>query len=215
MIDIKKELLLHQKWLNGEPEGRRADLSSADLSYSDLSSADLRGANLRCSKLLMSNLTDADLRSTVLWNADLSNANLRNADLTGADLTDAYLSCTKLHDANLSGAKGLLSPIDYILLHFESCDKGVVAYKTFGGQYKAPQSWRIEPNSVISENVNANRTETCGCGINVAPLDWVKENYDGTIWKVLIEWPWLAGVCVPYNTDGKIRCERVRLLETL
>lgn len=26
---------------------------------------------------------------------------------------------------------------------------------------------------------------------------------------------WLPGVCVPYNTDGKIRCERVELLEVV
>jgi len=63
--------------------------------------------------------------------------------------------------------------------------------------------------------VNANRTDVCGCGINVAPLEWVKRNYKGVIWKVLIRWEWLAGVCVPYNTDGKIRCERVELVEVV
>jgi hypothetical protein len=45
---------------------------------------------------------------------------------------------------------------------------------------------------------------------------WIKDNYDGDIWKtwkVLIRWEWLAGVIVPYNTDGKIRCERCELLE--
>lgn len=35
----------------------------------------------------------------------------------------------------------------------------------------------------------------------------------GDIWKVLIRWEWLCGVCVPYNSDGKIRCERVELVE--
>ena len=68
---------------------------------------------------------------------------------------------------------------------------------------------------MITENVNFNRCEGCGCGINVAPLNWVKRNYGwrgGAIWKVLIRWEWLCGVCVPYNSDGKIRCERVELL---
>jgi hypothetical protein len=50
--------------------------------------------------------------------------------------------------------------------------------------------------------------------VNVAPLDWVKSNHPGkTIWKCLIEWAWLPGVIVPFGTDGKIRCERVRLIE--
>ena len=59
------------------------------------------------------------------------------------------------------------------------------------------------------------RADACGCGINVAPLDWVRKNYNGEIWKVLIRWEWMVGVCVPYNTDGKIRCERVELVEVV
>ena len=39
-------LKLHQKWLNNEKGGKRADLSYADLSYADLSNANLFRANL-------------------------------------------------------------------------------------------------------------------------------------------------------------------------
>ena len=35
------------------------------------------------------------------------------------------------------------------------------------------------------------------------------------IWKLLIRWEWLPGVVVPYNTDGKIRCERAELVEVV
>ena len=31
----------------------------------------------------------------------------------------------------------------------------------------------------------------------------------------LICWEWLCGVCVPYGSDGKIRCEKVELLEVV
>ena len=65
-MNIKEILAKHQKWLNGEAGGERADLRNADL----------RGANLR----------GADLR-----NADLRNANLRNADLCGAKNTDRVI----------------------------------------------------------------------------------------------------------------------------
>lgn len=152
-MNIKEILEKHTKWLNGNEDGERANLSGADLS----------GADLR-------------------W-------------------------------ANLSRAKNLLSAIDYLKEHFEFTSEGVIAYKTFGKIYNPPKKWVIQSGSIITENVNFNRTEECGCGINVAPLEWVKENNDGYIWKVLIRWEWLAGVCVPYNTDGKIRCERVELIE--
>ena len=39
--EFKKILELHEKWLNGEEGGERADLNHADLSHADLSDADL------------------------------------------------------------------------------------------------------------------------------------------------------------------------------
>ena len=39
--ELKKILNLHLKWLNGEPGGRRADLSHADLRGASLSYLDL------------------------------------------------------------------------------------------------------------------------------------------------------------------------------
>ena len=186
--ELNEVLELHKLWLDSVAGGVRADLRCADLSGADLSGANLRCANLRCA-----NLSDADLSG-----ADLRRADLRRADLRRADL---------------SGAKNLLSAVNYLEPHFEKTADGFVAYKTFGGVYTPPDGWALEAGAIIEETVNPNRTDECGCGINVAPLEWVKANYDGEIWKVLIEWPWLAGVVVPFGTDGKIRCERVRLVE--
>ncbi len=186
-------LAAHKLWLNDEEGGGKADLSWADL----------RGANLR-----EANLSGADLREANLIGANLREANLIGANLSGADLSGA----------NLSGAKELLSAVNFIDAHFERVTDGYIAYKTFNSEYSAPESWTIAEGSVITENVNFNRCESCGCGINVAPLDWVKSHYGwrgDAIWKVLIRWEWLCGVCVPYNSDGKIRCERVELLEVV
>ena len=150
-----------------------------------------------------------------LSDANLSDANLSGADLSDANLSDANLSGADLSDADLSDADGLLSACNYLDAHFERTNDGYIAYKVFGGTYNPPEKWKIEPGSVIEENVNPNRTNTCGCGINVAPLAWVKAHYCGTIWKVLIRWEWLPGVVVPYNTNEKIRCERVELVEAI
>ncbi len=204
---------------------RGADLSGANLRGANLRGADLSGANLRGANLYEANLRGADLSGANLRGADLSEANLREAnlrganlsgaDLSGADLSGANLREANLRGANLSGALNLLESCAYIDDHFEKTDKGYIAYKTFGSFNTPPAYWTIEPDSIICENVNFNRTEECGCGVNVGTLEWVKENTTGQIWKVLIEWPWLAGVVVPYSTDGKIRCERVRLLEKI
>ena len=193
-------LAAHKLWLDGTG-GERADLSRANLSEADLSRA---------------NLSRADLSEAVLSRANLSGAHLSEAGLSGANLSGADLSGANLSWADLSWAKGLLSTVNYLDAHFERTPDGYIAYKTFNATYRSPDTWTIENGAVIEENVNFDRCTSCGCGINVAPLEWVKNEYPkAQIWKVLIRWEWLCGVCVPYMTDGKIRCERVELIEVV
>ena len=149
--------------------------------------------------------------------ANLRGANLRGADLSGADLREADLSGADLREADLSGAQGLLEASAYLAEHFESAIEGIVAYKTFGSLHEPPTAWRIEPGSVLTEIVSPCRTADCACGINVGTRKWVNDHNKAgrATWRVLIRWPWLADVVVPYNTDGKIRCGRAELLETV
>ena len=74
--ELKVVLEKHQKWLQGEPGGERADLQMANLQWVDLQEA---------------NLQRADLREANLQRADLQRANLQRADLRGADLQGANL----------------------------------------------------------------------------------------------------------------------------
>lgn len=61
----------HEKWLNTEEGGKKANLCEADLCGANLCMADLRGADLR--------------QATLYW-ADLYGAKLYGANLCGADL---------------------------------------------------------------------------------------------------------------------------------
>lgn len=87
--DFKSILASHKLWLEGDPDGKRADLSNQWLT-----GVDLHGANL----------SQAILRGAGLCGANLANANLVCADLHGASLEDANLVGAKLHDADLSRA---------------------------------------------------------------------------------------------------------------
>ena len=185
--ELQKILDLHKKWINGDTEGQKADLSNADLGSANLSNADLRCADLS--------------------NADLGSANLIDADLSNADLSNADLRC-----ADLSGTQGVLDAIDYISENFERTDDGYIVYKTFGSNYESPGRWRLEKGEVITESCNYDRTCDCGCGINVATLEWVRKHSRGKIYKLLIKYEWMAGVVVPYMTDGKIRTSRAQII---
>ena len=102
--ELKKVIELHKKWLKGEENGVRANLSGADLRDANLSGAYLSGANLSGADLSGANLRGADLRCAYLSGANLSGANLRDANLSGADLSGANLKGVDLRGAYLSGA---------------------------------------------------------------------------------------------------------------
>ena len=74
-------LRLHKMWLNGEEEGKRANLRGADLR-----DAGLRYANLRYADLQGADLWGAALRGADLRDVDLQDAGLRYANLRGVDL---------------------------------------------------------------------------------------------------------------------------------
>ena len=192
---------------------RNADLRNADLLGTDLRGADLRGANLYRANLRGADLEGANLTGANLTYANLTGANLRGADLYRADLRGADLEGADLTYASLSDAIGLLSASDYLEANFEfQSDGSMIVYKTFNRHYAPNTNWLLEPNSIITETCNPCRVTDCGSGINVA-----KRDYDGFgngyLWKCIIKPQWLGGVVVPYHTDGKIRCERLMLIE--
>ena len=96
---LQEILKAHQKWLNNEAEGARANLIRANLSGANLSDANLSRANL-----IRADLSDANLIRADLIRADLSDANLIRADLSGANLSRANLSDANLSRADLSDA---------------------------------------------------------------------------------------------------------------
>ena len=104
MKDIKEVLELHEKWLNNEEGGVRANLKYAKEIYADLSNCNLSGADLTNADLINSNLIYANLSGADLTNTDLRNSNLRYANLSGADLTNAYLVDVDLTNAYLVDA---------------------------------------------------------------------------------------------------------------
>lgn len=97
--EIERILEGHKNWVNGKPDGFRANLQGADLRRADLQKADLQGVDLRGA-----NLREANLREANLWGAGLRGANLQGADLREANLHGAKLHGAALHGANLRWA---------------------------------------------------------------------------------------------------------------
>ena len=161
-------------------------------------------------------------------NCNFINCNFNYANLTNSSFIDCIFKNTSLIDANLlganfSGSSGLLDPYKWLKKNFEFTRNGIIVYKVFGLYNKKNNKWITRPGSIIEEEINFNRTNNCGCGINVATLDWIKKEpiyigkkingLDLDIWKLIIPPDGIFSICVPYNTDGKFRCGKAKLLE--
>ena len=192
-----------------------AKLSNADLYNANLSGAKLSDAKLSCAKLSYADLSGADLSYADLFYSDLSYAKLFNADLAFAKLSCADLSYADLSGANLSGVTGLINPASWMAQKFRKDGDGYLVYKNEIGPFanKAPKSWKFAPGKILEEVVNPDRCTDCGCGINFATKTWCKENGGSPIWLCRIRWEWACSIVVPYNTDGKARCEKLELLK--
>ena len=203
--DLKRTIELHKKWLSDEEGGVRANLSGANLIGANLSGANLSGANL----------SGANLSGANLSVANLSGANLSGANLSGDNPSVANLSGANLSGANLSGAVGLMSPREFMDTHFTKDATGYVVFKGFGETpYEARGEWVIESDSYITENVNPNRGDECGCGVNFATEWWIRREYPRSeIWECHIDFEDACMIVVPFNTTGKARCGRLKLVK--
>ena len=139
--------------------------------------------------------------------------NLSGVDLSGVDLRRANLNKSNLNGVNLSGAK-IFSAKEFMKKNFEKTDEGYIVYKAFYDTiYDIPSYWIIEKNSYIEETCNLNPTSK-GSGVNFGTKSYILKCYhDCEIWKCLLEFEDLIECVVPYNSDGKARCSRLKLLE--
>ena len=136
---LKEILDKHNRWLNDEVDGERADFNGADLRDADLRWANLVGADFSDSNLIDANLRGAnlcyaDLRYTDLRYTDFTEATLRDANFRGADLTGADLRYANLVGADLRGAD--LTNADYTgtILNLQCSEEGsFIAWKKLVG----------------------------------------------------------------------------------
>jgi len=106
---IDEILDLHQKWLDRDPAGKRAnfsymDLSGVDFSDRNLTRSNLSNANLECANLTGANMNGANLKFANLIGANFTGANLTSTNLKRANLISANLYCAILFEANLECA---------------------------------------------------------------------------------------------------------------
>ena len=99
--ELEEILKLHKMWLDGEEDGKRADLSCTDLSGADLSGADLSYSDLIYANLSHTDLSYSNLSHAYLNGGNLSCANLSGADLSGANLSGADLNNVKYNETTL------------------------------------------------------------------------------------------------------------------
>ncbi len=176
------------------------------------------------------NYEDCDFRSSRFENADFSwckilscnfsdatfkESSFNRSECLNCDFTDVEFVDTNLDGIDLSRSK-LPNQLDYLKENFEFTKKGLICYKTIGEHYRPNPNWKIAPGEYIEETVLTDRTNECGCGINVGTAKYVFCNSSiQEIWVCLIEFQDFIDLVVPFNSCGKIRAGRVKLLKTI
>jgi len=145
---LQETLKLHKMWLDGNPNGKCADLSWKDLRGTNLTHANLISANLRYANLTSVNLTGANL-----INADLSNANLRGAILTSAILTNTNLRNADLHSTNLRYADLSYANLTNANLRCANLTNIKTNYQTIGIKLACSETGAFEAWKKCNDNV--------------------------------------------------------------
>ena len=195
-----------------------ANLSGADLSKANLSRADLSGADLSWADLSKANLFAADLSKADLSWADLSKANLFEADLAGADLSEANLSKADLSKANLSQVNKILLNSTLTILRHQKFN--LIVYKYLLNNMRSPyKGFKYEVGKVyIADSFDVDERNCCGGGLNVATLEWCLKDTNFNIVNmkyVMVEVNPKDIIAIPYNSDGKFRVKKLKILKAL
>jgi hypothetical protein len=192
-----------------------ANLSGAYLSGANLSGANLSGAYLSGANLSGANLSGANLSGAYLSGAYLSGATLSGANLSGANLSGAYLSGATLSGANLSGAKGinkfLTTPL-YLLLDQPGQIRAYKLVTAHGlGPFNGGITYEVGKSYEV-RNANADESEQCAAGINLASLNWCLSNWIVGYRILIAEFTAADIACVPIASDGKFRVHRCQIV---
>jgi hypothetical protein len=202
---------------------RGADLGEADLREASLRGADLREASLRGADLRGASLGEADLRGADLGEADLREASLGEADLRGADLgeadlREASLRGADLREADLRGAKN--TPLEcHDSLNILRYQEGKLrAFKYLKDDFTSPINGNTKyevGKTVRLRTVDCDPDDRvlCGKGLNVASLEWCVRKGD-TDTFIEVEFDAKDIVSIPYNTDGKFRVRKLKVLRS-
>ncbi|MEI8395594.1 MAG: serine/threonine-protein kinase [Rhodospirillaceae bacterium] len=119
VIELRKLLEEHAKFLAGKPNGRRLNLSMRSLV----------GV-----KLVAANLSGAELTGAIFVRADLSGTNFTNANLFCADFTEANLVWAKFIRSDLRGACFDGAELTGALFEGADCREGVMLFQGRDGQ---------------------------------------------------------------------------------
>ncbi len=188
------------------------------LSHANLRSANLRSANLSFANLSFANLSFANLNSANLSSANLYSANLSFANLRSANLSFANLNSADLSFANLRSAINI-PPQHHCSLNILKYQKGKLrAFKYLNGNKSPYHNYEYEIGKTYTfKNCDINERILCGIGGNVATLEWCLRDTNNDITKtyIIVEFDVKDIVAIPYNSDGKFRVKKFRIVRKL
>ena len=136
------------------------------------------------------------------------------ANLQSADLQSANLRSANLQSADLQYAKNM--PVNPLDIFRHSLTKNYAFKMVTKDGYSpihtgcSPIHYKIHTTISVS-NANTDNRVICGAGINVADIEWVKNNWKSGSKLLLVSFHAKDIAAIPYGTDGKFRLFKCRV----
>lgn len=212
------------------------NISSCNLDSSSFMESKIQYSRFQSTSMIMTNFEKSKMKDVVFNTVNLTDSKWNKSELTSILFMHSVLKRARLKqvkfvkplfrdvnlsETNFSGSTGLLDPISYIYENFEGNNFGIIVYKIFGLYHDPNPEWIIKEDSIITENVNPDRTCGVACGINIGSKKWLLSNSyniltdQKDIWQCFIRNEWFPGIVVPYEDDGQIRTSRLQLYKKL
>ena len=181
--------------------------------------ANLNGANLNGASLNGANLNGASLNGASLDGANLDGASLYRANLAGASLAGANLAGANLDGASLAGVKNITTFLWRNNLSILKQQTGkLIAYKYLYGNKSPYQDFEYVVGQTYSvSDYDTDELKLCASGLNVATLEWCLRNTNCDLGKTYVQCEFNAKdiIAVPFNTDGKFRVKKLKIVKKL
>lgn len=191
-----------------------------DYHYDIIFNEDIHNITISNKRFYSCIFDDIDFTDLKCINVQFVNCTFRNCKFTGCnfDKNSTFDRCDFIGDCRFKDNKGLNEYTINPNMILKDCTRTIQALKMVTKDYSSPiylSKIKYEVGGVIEvSKINEDPEETCGAGLHVATLPWIKRNWQQGSKILLVEFS-PKDIIIPYSSEGKYRVRKLKVVKEL